>query len=400
MIKSTKTSLKFSNTNKLKAVSSFIDEYKRVTQFFVDYLWPLPKIPVLLPKDVTSQVESWLSKRALQCSAKQASGIVRGTQQKDKQRNFKYNQFLKEGKFKKARKLKRVIEKFPISKPVLETICPELDSRFVKIDLSNSTSFDGWVVLASFGNKLKLQLPVKRTRHFNKLMKTGHIKTGIRLSKRDITFSFEMPDIPKKDSGSVLGIDIGSTNAFTCSDSQINKNDRDGWNLSNILDRLSGRKKGSKGFEKTQSHRTNYINWSINQLNLTKVKKVRLENIKYLRTGCRSSRKLSHWTYTAIFDKLEDYCSQSGVQTETISPTYTSQRCSQCGWVRKNNRKKKLFRCTSCGFSADADLNASSNIALDLSPILKKERLLHKNRTGFYWPEAGKEPIVPYAQKE
>ena len=80
-----------------------------------------------------------------------------------------------------------------------------------------------------------------------------------------------------------------------------------------------------------------------------------------------------------------------------MNPTYTSQRCSRCGWVRKGNRKGKQFKCDKCGFTHDADLNASSNIALDLPPVWKKERLLQNNRAGFYWNEVGKEPIVPNA---
>jgi transposase len=47
----------------------------------------------------------------------------------------------------------------------------------------------------------------------------------------------------------------------------------------------------------------------------------------------------------------------------------------------------------------DADLNASLNIAANLIGITKQERLLHRNRKGFYWLEVGKEFIVPSTQK-
>ena len=89
----------------------------------------------------------------------------------------------------------------------------------------------------------------------------------------------------------------------------------------------------------------------------------------------------------------------SGVQLEKINPTYTSKRCSKCGWVRSKNRKGKLFKCEKCGFAADADLNASFNILADLRPIGRQERLLHKSKTGFYWNETRKESIVSSTQK-
>jgi hypothetical protein len=47
----------------------------------------------------------------------------------------------------------------------------------------------------------------------------------------------------------------------------------------------------------------------------------------------------------------------------------------------------------------DADLNASFNIAANLQAISKEERLLQKNRKGFYWFEVGKEFIVSSTQK-
>jgi len=51
MIKSTKVSTKFGNFQKLKQLHSFIDEYRNVVSQFVDLLWKIEKIPILLPKN-------------------------------------------------------------------------------------------------------------------------------------------------------------------------------------------------------------------------------------------------------------------------------------------------------------------------------------------------------------
>ena len=395
IIRSTKTSNKFANTNKKEELKTFIYEYTNVVKFFIDELWPLKDLQSLIPKDITNKASTWLSKRAIQAAAKQASGIVRGTKQKDKKRKYVLKQLREEGYFKKARKLQKVIEKHPISKPELKSVCPELDSRFVQISLENDTSYDGWLTLSSLGNKLKLVLPFKKTKHFNKMLSKGTIKTGIRLSKSGFTFMFDIPITPKKTSGSKIGLDIGATNLYTCSDRQVAKEDKHGHTLSSIMMKLKRKRKGSKGFQRAASHRENYINWSINQLNLDKVETLKIENIKYLRFKQNKGRYLSHFVYTNIFDKIGERCLASGVQIKRVNPTYTSQRCSECGWVRKSNRKGTQFRCTSCGFTAGADLNASFNIALDLPAIGRRERLLHKNRVGFYWHAISKESIVP-----
>ena len=45
-----------------------------------------------------------------------------------------------------------------------------------------------------------------------------------------------------------------------------------------------------------------------------------------------------------------------------VAPHFTSQKCSNCGHIEKDNRKEKVFFCLKCGHKQDADLNASINI--------------------------------------
>lgn len=184
MIRSTKTTIKFANINKINALHDFIDEYKNVVSFFVNILWEKDEVPSLLPKELIMQAHSWLSQRAIQSAGKQASGIVRGTRKKQKQILHKIKEFNELGWFKKARKLQKIYDSKKVSKPDIKNVCPELDSRFVNIDINNQTSFDGWLILSSLGNKLKIIIPFKRTVHLNKLLDKGTLKSGVRLSKK------------------------------------------------------------------------------------------------------------------------------------------------------------------------------------------------------------------------
>ena len=46
-----------------------------------------------------------------------------------------------------------------------------------------------------------------------------------------------------------------------------------------------------------------------------------------------------------------------------VNPAYTSQTCSKCGHLEKENRKtQSRFLCVSCGFASNADTNAAMNI--------------------------------------
>jgi IS605 OrfB family transposase len=393
VIRSSKLSLKFSNKQKLCQVNLFVNEYKSVMQQCVDLTWEMESLPSLAPKSITEKIKTWLSQRAIQCACKQAIAVVKGTKKKNKQRQYFIDDLLSKNFIKRAKSLQRKLSKE--SKPNLANVCPELDSRFVKFDFNNDTSFDGWITLSSIGKKLKIKIPVKRTKHFNSM--SGQMKNGLRLSYHEATIMFEST-VDLKQHGDTLGLDIGVKNVATLSDGQSTNEDVHGWNLTKIIHRMNGKTKGSKAYLRCQRHRTNYVNWSINQLNLSGVGKLKLEKIKNLRKGVRTSRFLNRWTYTEIKSKLEQTCEKLGVQVEYVSPTYTSQRCSSCGWVRSSNRKGKLFKCGQCGFSADSDLNGAKNICANLRPIGFKERLLCKNKIGFYWSEARQECIVPVSQ--
>jgi transposase len=53
---------------------------------------------------------------------------------------------------------------------------------------------------------------------------------------------------------------------------------------------------------------------------------------------------------------------ENGGEVVFVSPAHTSQTCSVCGCVSKENRKSQaVFECISCGHVANADLNAAIN---------------------------------------
>jgi putative transposase len=48
---------------------------------------------------------------------------------------------------------------------------------------------------------------------------------------------------------------------------------------------------------------------------------------------------------------------------ELVDPKYTSQTCSKCGHVDKENRTTQAsFECLKCGHKEHADVNAARNI--------------------------------------
>lgn len=403
MIRSTQLTLKFSNKNKVDKINLFLDEYKKLTQFFIDYLWDnfaiQQKIPTLIPKEITKQASTWLSARMIQASAKQASGIVRGTRRKHEKRLYQLNKLQENNELRRARKLYNIIKNNPINKPNLDSIESELDERFVKFEIKNETTFDSWLILTCIGNKLKIKIPIKFHKHYNLLNKEGTQLKGIRLSKNKVNISF---DINKKEktTGKTVGIDVGMRVPFTVSDKQYSEDSLNGHTIETVCKRISRKQKGSIGFKKACVHRKNLINYYKNKIDWQNIKVIKIENIKNLRYKKRTSRYLSSFVYREYFEQLKQKAEILGVQVSEVCSTYTSQRCSCCGWTRKKNRNKDKFKCSMCGYAANADFNASVNISLDLVPVSTKERLKKKNISGFYWNTfSGQEPIVPVVQK-
>lgn len=361
VIRCSSTSLKFANAGKTANVHEFLRYYSEAVIAYVDRFWEL-ETTRKFADDTT--LESPISARAKQCAAKQALAIVRGTKQKNKERAWRLEQLLKEGKVASAKRLQAVIDKNPSGKPSLKNVNAELDSRFISVNVSPETKeFDLWITLSSLGTSKSVKVPLRKHKQFNKLSQGGSLRPSIRVSANSVTFFFESQP-PVNKNASVLGIDIGSKHTLSSSDGQQTQRDNHGWALAEIQKRLALRKKGSKGFARTQAHRNNFIRWSVNQLNFSNVGEVRMEDLKGMRKGKRLNRFLQGWNYRDIVGVVERKCEERGVRVFKVPRQYTSQRCSECGWVSKDNRKAEAFSCGSCGYVSNADINAARNIAL------------------------------------
>ncbi|WP_293049307.1 zinc ribbon domain-containing protein [Mycobacterium sp.] len=97
---------------------------------------------------------------------------------------------------------------------------------------------------------------------------------------------------------------------------------------------------------------------------------------------------LKHFTYTKIEDKLQSMAEERGVHVKLQSSAFRSQRCFECGWVQKKNRKGKSFCCAFCGRESDSDINAAENHTIEL-PSLRFLVGSGINRKGFFWMPDG-----------
>lgn len=94
---------------------------------------------------------------------------------------------------------------------------------------------------------------------------------------------------------------------------------------------------------------------------------------------------LRNWTYYQLQQYIEYKAARYGIIVRKINPYHTSIRCSCCGYEDSNNRKsQKEFKCIKCGFTMNADRNASLNIArsddyMDGNKTYTEKKLQHED---------------------
>ena len=77
-----------------------------------------------------------------------------------------------------------------------------------------------------------------------------------------------------------------------------------------------------------------------------------------------STHDLHSWSFFDLANKLTYKAHNQGAEVLTVSASYTSQRCSKCGQIRKENRNHYLhqYHCSHCGFTTNDDRVAAMNL--------------------------------------
>ena len=415
IIRTSQHSLLFANNHKLEELCSFITEYRRVAQLYLNHLWEkgitlttyknnkttyynfdtntnlnCPTMLSTVELDKELNLQSTLTARVKKCCVTQILSVIRGTIEKQKRRQYIVNKKRSQSK-SITKKLRKAVRKNKPTKPDVSRINPEINSVCLDYQDNNNSVYDGWLKLFSYTNTERSKsvlFPIKDHRHSKKLAMNGTRMNSFILTDKAVDIRWEVKPTTNI-STSIVGADQGKTTILSLSDKQETPlENKDGYSLDKIMDVLSRKKKGSKKFKKAQNHRRNFINWSINQLNFSNIGTLKFEDVKYLRYKNSSGRKMSHWTYSDIRDKVESRCELENVSLIYDSSTYYSQRCHICGLVLKSQRKRKVYTCTNCGWEGDSDYNSACNHQQDL-PDISDLRRLNLNKRGFFWRTSG-----------
>lgn len=352
IIRTSRISLNFSNSNKKESLKNFIIQYKSLVNLYIDALWSSShKTDKFLPYNLQKSVETDLPARAQQCAGLQALRIIKS-------------------------QLKCPIKNK--TKPVYEASVVELDERFIKFIKTNDSPLFDEILQFRSGDRSTILCPIKHHRHFNRY-KDWIRKKSVRIRIfhdqlfLDVFFEKEFqPITPNK----TIGLDVGIKKLIVDSDGNFY-----GTKIESLINKINKKQQKSKAWYQAIKEKNYFINETVKEL---PVSNYVLEDIKHIRRGIKSRAgkifrdRMHFWSYKEILRRVQMRAEVVGVQCLLVSPSYTSQICSVCGVRHKASRVGEMFLCVNCGHTEDADVNASKNILIrglpreDMVPGRKK----------------------------
>lgn len=255
----------------------------------------------------------------------------------------------------------------------------KLDEKVAILEVSkNATHFDYFLKLSTLEKGKPIYLPLNRNPYLDECLMKGNKKPFVQLRLDDkkcvISAIVEYDKAPLRPSDSSLGLDFGMVSMFTTSDGEQHGLTSFAklkiWDEELIVLTKELQEKGIKLTsnaryvqlqKRIQSYFKNEICRILNKLSKKNVGVFVVEQLDFRASGLsRKMNRLIGRTYRSIVKaKLARSEEQFGIQIAGVNPAYTSQECSRCHYVSKNNRKsQKQFICGHCYLHCNADVNA------------------------------------------
>ncbi|MGD0878943.1 MAG: transposase [Anaerolineales bacterium] len=347
------------NPGKLERLDELASEYQRIAQAYVDWLisheMHQPDKYATIPEQ---EISTKLSDLWQRCVWQQACGIVQSW-------------------YSNARE----------NPPKLQNVWLQANANVVVIEPSKTAQFDYWLRISTLQAGHPVRIPIKLYEHAKKtLAQFPKLCSSVTLNRREgewfATFVVECKG-SKVQAAEVIGVDIGMVSIVSTSSGRqygqvspelrrrvehANAKRRRKQQLNACLKRKS-RATVSLQDDKNEAFARNENGRTLNQMldDLPGGTKVALErlNFKDMRFKSRQMNRALHASQLGyVRDKLKFKLDERGLRYRSVQPAYSSQQCSQCGFtISMNRRSQAEFHCLWCGFKANADQNAASNIA-------------------------------------
>ncbi|MFA5525235.1 MAG: transposase [Acholeplasmataceae bacterium] len=336
--RSTKLSFKFSTAAKLAELRVVLAEYARVVNEFIDLFWEQrPKKSELL-KPIVDAVPSWFSARLRKVAAREAIDMVLAARNKDGEKAVK-----------------------PVHNG--KRMC--VSSTIASLQHTKRTKeFDAWLHLASIGNGIILDLPVRYHKHFHRLVERGRRLESYVITEKSVQLCFEIETGPKKQPKVAVGVDTGIKALAS-----LSTGEQLGTDVESCIERIKRRKHGSRG----QLRARRMLRQRIDEIARDVAAKADLVVVEQLKGICNKTkvkrrltksmrRSLGSWNVRYWLSRLQARSEDNRVVFRSVPAFNTSITCHECGHIERSSRDGVAFCCRSCGHTDNADINAAKNI--------------------------------------
>lgn len=247
------------------------------------------------------------------------------------------------------------------------------------LEKSNSSSFDYWISISNqFTKTSTVRLPAKSHKALNRALRQGWILSGwaeFKIINRH-TYAivkayktFKPMPAPNK----IIGIDVGYKYSIVTSKGHI------GRNTAHVI----WRSKQIHSERRRQGHKiSSKVKSTIKQVLDKEAKRLigRSGNVAFavespkvlanLRSG-----SLHGWARCYFANRMSVLCKENGLRLIEVNPYQTSMTCSKCEAIDKQSRvSRDRFKCTTCSFELQADINGARCIALKGIRKIKTEK--------------------------
>ena len=401
------------NKKKLKIIDSILNEYRKTASSIFNFYWNNFISTGKIPKFIElSSIKSNLSERYKQTCASQIRGILMSyiSNRADDFKEIIYKSSIKDedlkikllyiNKYHKFFNNNVVMKKQEIEPetiklarkifhhllkinrlPKMNGISMALDEKVAVVTESNNKSLVGyWIKLSTLEPRKPIMLPVSKNKYYEAIK--AKRANFIQLNKdRDgyISVSFIKDIASEKISFKTerVSIDLGLTNLLTFNEgsmygrtyfsSKIKEYDKKISTLCSRLQRNKVRPRNSYRYRKLVDSLRAFLKNEIGRVMNKSFKRflpkhivVERLNFQSQRLSKRLNRLIGNFGKSIIRSKLNNFSEKYGVTIEEVNPAYTSQTCSSCNYVAKNNRRSQaVFICACCGLKLHADINAS-----------------------------------------
>ena len=345
MIRSTKCSLKFATILKRQELKKVLSEYGFVVNTFIEHFWNTitPAKKDLLKDIVNLPDKTWLTARLRKVAAREAIDMITAVRERWKDKPWK------------------------ITMPVHKGKRMYVSCTIADLQDSKDSTFDAWLHLASIGNDVILDLPIKFHKHLNMLASQGQRLNSYIVTDSYVQLAYEIEGKELRKGSQAIGVDTG-INALA----SINTGHQFGLDIKSLVERIKRCEQGSNGQKTARRTLKQRMDEVAKELlyHFKNVDCVVVEALKNLNYKTKLKRRLSKnirrsigtWAYRYWLRRLQMLCEMNRVHYREVPPQYTSQRCPSCGHTDRGNRDGPKFLCLKCGHTGNADVVGSRNI--------------------------------------